>query len=170
MVMTNFTQADFVGKPTSEVNGVGSDRYKTACNILDSNLGKMSPEIGWEVLKRTRQSGMTQCSILMDPAEKSVQFILKDDGERIWRLDLASGIIEGISVDGTRYQKTLGEGGILASELRTLSPVPPQENAEKQQLPQTSNNALLPGAVFGSLIVTLGIWMTRRKRENSKKN
>lgn len=170
IVMTNFTQSDFVGKSASEINGVGSDRYKTACNILDSNLGKMSTEIGWDVLKKTRQSGMTQCSILMDPAEKSVQFILKDDGERIWSLDLERGIIEGISADGKRYQKMLDEGGILASELRVLSPVSPQENAEKQQLPQTSNNILIPGAVFGSLIVLLGIWMTRHKRKSSKKN
>lgn len=170
MVMTNFTQADFVGKSTSEVNGAGSDRYKTACNILDSNLGKMSTEVGWDILKKTRQPGMTQCSILMEPAERSVQFKLKDDGERVWRLDIESGIIEGVSTDGTRYQKMLGEGGILASELRILSPVPSQENAEKQQLPETSNNILIPGAVFGSLIILLGVWMTRHKRKSSKKS
>lgn len=170
MVMTNFTQADFVGKLTSEVNGAGSDRYKTACDILDSNLGKMSSEIGWDVLNKTRQSGMTQCSMLMDPSEKSVQFILKDDGERIWRLDLESGIIDGTSTDGTRFQTKLGEGGILASELRILSPVPPQQNAEKQQLPQTSNNTLIIGVVFGSLIVMSGIWMMWHKRKSSNKN
>jgi LPXTG-motif cell wall-anchored protein len=167
MVMTNFTQADFVGKSASDVNGVGSDRYKTACDILDSNLGKMSPEIGWEVLKKTRQSGMTQCSMLMDPSEKSVQFILKDDGERIWRLDLESGIIEGTSADGMRFQTKLGEGGILASELRILSPVLPQENTEKQQLPSTSDNTLIIVVVFGSLIVMLGIWMIWNKRKSS---
>jgi len=49
IVMTNFTQADFVGKLTSQINGTGSDRYKTACDILESNSGKMSTEIGWDV-------------------------------------------------------------------------------------------------------------------------
>lgn len=178
MVMTNFAQPDYVGKLTSEINGVGSDRYKTACDILDSNLGKMSPEIGWDVLKKTRQSGMTQCSMLMNPSEKSVQFILKDDGERIWRLDLESGIIDGTSTDGKLFQKKLGEGGVLASELRTLSPaaptlsqaaVPPQQNDEKQLPPKTSNNTLIIGVAFGSLIVLLGIWMMWHRRKRLKK-
>lgn len=170
MVMTNFTQADFVGKLTSEINGTGSDRYKTACAILESNSGKMSTEIGWDVLNKTRQSGITQCSMLMDPSEKSVQFILKNDGERIWRLDLESCIIDGTSTDGTRFQKKINESGILASELRILSPLPLQQNIEKQQLPQTSNNTLLIGVIFGSLLVFLGMWMMWQKRKTSKKN
>jgi len=169
IVMTNFTQADFVGKLTSEINGTGSDRYKTACAILESNSGKMSPEIGWDVLNKTRQSDITQCSMLMDPSEKSVQFILKNDGERIWRLDLESCIIDGTSTDGTRYQKKLGESGILASELRMLSSVQPQQNAEKQQLPRTSNNTLIIGVVFGSMLVLLGMWMILQKIKKSKK-
>jgi len=169
MVMTNFTQSDFVGKLTSEINGTGSDRYKTACAILESNSGKMSPEIGWDVLNKTRQPDITQCSMLMDPSEKSVQFILKNDGERIWRLDLESCIIDGTSTDGTRYQKKLGESGILASELRTLSSVQPQQNTEKQQLPRTSNNTLIIGVVFSSILVLLGMWMIWKEIKKSRK-
>jgi len=170
MVMTNFTQADFVGKLTSEINGVGSDRYKLACHILDSNMGKMSSEVGWDILYKTRQPGMTQCSMLMDPSEKSVQFILRDDEERIWRLDLESGIIDGISTDGTRFQEKLDEDGILTSELRILSPITTQQNAEKQQLPQTSNIILIIGVIFGSMIVLPGTWIMWKKRKSLKKN
>ena len=163
IVMTNFTQSDFVGKLTSEINGTGSDRYKTACAILEGNTGKISPEVGWDVLYKTRQSGITQCSLLMEPSEKSVQFILKDDGERIWRLDLESSIIDGTSTDGTRYQKKLEESGILASELRMLSSVQPQQNVEKQQLPKSSKNILVIGTVISSVLVLLIIWIIWQK-------
>lgn len=106
----------------------------------------------------------------MDPSEKSVQFILKNDGDRIWRLDLENCIIDGTSTDGTRYQKKLGESGILASELRILSSVQPQQNAEKQQFSQASNNTLIIGVVFGSMLVLLGIWMIWKKIKRSNKN
>lgn len=168
MVMTNFTQSDFVGKLTSEINGIGSDRYRIACEILESNLGKMSPELGWDVLNKTMQLGSTQCSMLMDPSEKSVKFKLKNDGERIWHLNLENSIIDGTSTDGTRYQKKLGEGGILASELRMLNPLPPQQSVEKQQLPQTSNNILIIGVALCIVLVLTVIWTMWKKRESSK--
>jgi len=118
-------------------------------------------------LNKTRQSGITQCSMLMDPSERSVQFILKNDGERIWRLDFESCIIDGTSTDGTRYQKKLDESGILASELRVLSSVQPQKNFDKQQLPRSSNNASTIGVVFSSMIVLLGILMIWQKIRKS---
>jgi hypothetical protein len=161
IVMTNFTQSDFVGKSTSEINGNGSDRYKTACDILENNSGKMITEIGWDVLNKTRQSGITQCSMLMDPSEKSVQFILKDDEERIWQLDLESCVIDGTSTDGTKYQKKLDESGVLASELRMLSAVQPQQIVETQK---TSNVTLIIGAVIISVLVLLGILMIWQKK------
>jgi len=168
IVMTNFTQSDFVGKLTSEIKGTGSDRYKTACSILENNAGKISPEVGWDVLYKTRQSSITQCSLLMDPSEKSVQFILKDDGERIWRLDLESSIIDGTSTDGTRYQTKLDESGILASELRMLSSVQPQQSVEMQLLPKSSNNILIIGIVISSVLVLLIIWMIWQKTKKAK--
>lgn len=121
-VMTNFSQMNVINKKTDEISGVGADRYKTACNLLEKSKGKISDAVGWDILNQTRQSGewATQCSMLMNPIEKTVQISLKGSEKQIWQLDMKSGVMKTTLANGMKIKKTIDDKGVLATEMKKM--------------------------------------------------
>jgi hypothetical protein len=123
LVMTNFPNNQFIGKPLDEINGVGADRYKTAFQYIQTNKDTFSFNNGLETLQKTVQANgdyKTQVSLLFDPATNEIFIVLKRDFTKIWKVSINDGTIE--TYQGfTQHQKIpIPETGISASELQNI--------------------------------------------------
>ena len=124
MVMTNFSNYDFAGKPLDQINGVGADRYKTAYQYIEANKDTFSFNNGIETLRLTTQTSgdyQTQVSFLFDPGNNEVYLILKNDFPRIWKVSINQGTIETYSGPGPYIKLTIPDGGIIANDIRTFN-------------------------------------------------
>jgi len=120
VVMTNFSNFDFIGKTYNEVYGAGDSRYKAAYEYIKENFDRFNLESGWEILKRTAQASggyETQCSMMFDPQKGDVYIALKRDFEKIWKISLENETIESVKGFKEPIEIKIETGGILVSEL-----------------------------------------------------
>lgn len=120
IVMTNFTNSWFIGKPYTEVIGAGDDRYKTAYEHIQKNINNFSVETGLETLVLTQQSDgafPTLCSLIFDPENKEVYIVLNRDFSKVWKLSMEKETIESFKGFDKPITVKMKPGGILALEL-----------------------------------------------------
>lgn len=120
IVMTNFTNSWFIGKPYTEVIGAGDDRYKTAYEHIQKNINNFSVETGLETLALTQQSDSafpTLCSMIFDPESKEVYIALNRDFSKVWKLSMEKETIESFKGFDKPITVKMKPEGILASEL-----------------------------------------------------
>ncbi len=163
LVMTNFTQSDFIGPPKDAVSGAGADRYQSACSVIEGNTQNFTEIMGWKALKAARQTEgdwKTQCAMLFDPMNQVIMIALKDDAERVWKLDLDSGTIENRDSKSGSVSYSVDSKGILASELRMghlpVSEARPLPEATVSQHENRWGNALGIIGALGILVIVIG--------------
>ncbi len=126
IVMTNFNNHKFWGKPYTLTTGTGSDRYQSAYAYITQNNLNFTYENAWEVLKRTKQTSgsyPTICSFIFDPLNRSVYIAIKRNYEQIYKVSLIDNYIETFSGFTTYTKLNLTNEGILASELVNLTEI-----------------------------------------------
>jgi hypothetical protein len=136
IVMTNFPNNQFAGRPMEEVSGVGADRYKTAYQYIQTNKDSFSFDNGIETLRRTMQTGggyPTQVSLLFDPISNEAYIILRRNFNKIWKVSINNETIETFSGFDQYTTIPLTSTGISASELQSITSV----NEGKNLIPGT---------------------------------
>ena len=126
LVMTNFSNYDFIGKPLDQINGVGADRYKTAYQYIEANKDTFGFDNGIETLHRTIQSSgdfKTQVSFLFDPVNNEIYIILQRDFTRIWKVSIENETVETYSGFNQFVQLPIPATGISSSELLTATSI-----------------------------------------------
>lgn len=120
IVMTNFTNADYVDTPIEEIYGIGADRYQQAYEHIEQNFNEFDVESAWTVLNDTAQSSggyPTLASMVFDPGNGEVYIVLDRDFEKVWKLSLESETIVLIGDGQVPLEIKIEPEGILASEL-----------------------------------------------------
>jgi hypothetical protein len=131
IVMTNFPNNQFIGKPLEQISGVGADRYKTAFQYIQTNKNTFSFENGIETLSKTMQTSggyPTQVSLLFDPVNNEVYVILKRDFNKIWKVSVNNETIETFSGFDQYKKMPLTSEGILASQLQSTTSINDNQN------------------------------------------
>ncbi len=121
LVMTNFPNGRFAGRSYDEVEGIGADRYVTACKAIARGKDSFGLQEALAVLHDTAQPHSTMCptlcSLVFDPVGHYVYVVLCQDFERVWRVSLEERLIETYSGFSEHVRLPLGQDGIPASEL-----------------------------------------------------
>lgn len=120
MVLTNFSVLDHKGRNDADVQGLGSERYKKAYEIIAKNREEFDSELGLLVLKETAQREgdyPTQLSLLFVPEEKKVLFTLNADFDRVFEFSFLDGHIRGKTGFTNAQNLELTKRGLLLSEL-----------------------------------------------------
>lgn len=120
MVLTNFSVLDHKRRDAEEVQGLGSERYKKAYEIIANHREGFDSELGLLVLKETaqREGGYpTQLSLLFFPEEKKVLFALNADFERVFEFSFLDGHIRSKTGFTNIHSLELTKRGLLLSEL-----------------------------------------------------
>jgi hypothetical protein len=92
IVMTNFCNADLVGRPTEEARGVGADRYQIAHGMLSGRPDDFGVEDAMDVLKATSWD-WTRASMVFDPRDGVVYLALEGDYSKIYRITLDDSMV-----------------------------------------------------------------------------
>lgn len=123
IVMTNFSNSNFIDKDYHEVYGVGADRFKIAYEHIKDNFDEFDIDSGWEVLKRTVQpsgSYPTLCSMMFNPESGDIYIALNRDFQKIWKISLENETIESLTGFEKPIEFKIEPRGILASELTNV--------------------------------------------------
>ncbi|MCK5117106.1 MAG: hypothetical protein KAR44_10930 [Candidatus Aegiribacteria sp.] len=122
IVMTNFSNADFIHTPPEEIVGVGDERYRRALSYIEENYDSfgLPQAIGTlETAVNNHAEWGTKASMVFDPLEGIVYIGIDGDFQRLWRVSMGQGIIETWS-GFVKYRSALvGGRGITVPELRT---------------------------------------------------
>jgi len=149
IVMTNFNNHKFWGKPYTLTTGTGSDRYQVAYSYILQNRLNFTYENAWEVLKNTKQNSgsyPTICSFIFDPLNLSVYIAIKRNYQQIYKVSLTDNYIETYSGFSSYKKLNLTNEGILVSELINLTDIKEEENTNnysfnlKQNYPNPFNS------------------------------
>jgi hypothetical protein len=120
MVMTNFSIDAWSGRSPSDIEGGGADRYRTALYLLKDGLGRMSPDAGMAVLEAARNQyagSPTRASMVFDAGDGQVYIAVGGEFERIWVLDIQSGLLDAWRGDDGRGPLHVDSTGVTASRL-----------------------------------------------------
>ena len=120
IVMTNFSISAFTGKSYKDVEGSGAGRYKIAYENINLGINNFNVLKAFEILEKVKlntKEFSTQCSMVFDPKESIVYFALKGDFTKVWKLDLATCILNTHIGFDIFKKAMLDDDGILASEL-----------------------------------------------------
>ncbi|MFH1196328.1 MAG: T9SS type A sorting domain-containing protein [bacterium] len=132
LVMANFNNHKFWGKPYNQVTGLGADRYKAAYQYISDNFNDFSFEDAFETLKKCKQSSgsyKTLCSLVFDPANNDVYFVIKRDYQKIFKISLNENSLETYSGFDNYIKLNVDSDGVLSSDLITLTDIA-NENIE----------------------------------------
>ena len=149
MVMTNFSNYDFAGKPLDQISGAGADRYKTAYEYIEANKDTFTFNNGIETLQKTIQTSgdyKTQVSFLFDPINNEVYIALKRDFTKIWKVSIGNETIETYAGFNQYTQIPITAAGISSTELLNFTSVQSDINSlpEKFALYQNYPNPFNP--------------------------
>ncbi len=136
VVMTNFNNHYFWGKPYTQVTGLGADRYKTAYEYIQENVSNFSIDNGWEVLKRVKQTSgsyPTICSLVFDPLNKYVYIVLHRNFTKVYRVSVTENYIETYSGFDTYVKLDLGADGITSTNLLSITKTEENEIASVKE-------------------------------------
>lgn len=120
MAMTNFHSSAWAGRNPALIEGCGADRYRSALYMLKDSLGRMSPDVGMAVLEAAENDSAdfpTRASMVFDANRSRVYIAVCGDFERIWALDIESGLFGTWRGDDDRGSLLVDSIGITASRL-----------------------------------------------------
>jgi hypothetical protein len=123
IVMTNFPVYEFREKHYSKVSGIGSDRYIIAHKEIIKHKNNFGIKQGFNVLKKAKNTSKhspTVCSLIFDPIESNVYFVLFSIFEKIWKVSILDNTIETYKGFDKQYKSQLGSRGITSSELEKI--------------------------------------------------
>ena len=159
-VMTNFSHVDNEGKAMADVKGVGSDRYREACSVIEEAGDSFSYDDAFKALKNSTQSSgnyPTQSSLVFDPENTIIYLSIKSDFTHKWKIDMNEKTIETYSgYDGYRNY-VLDHEGIHLSKLENpiLKPI------------RDDNDDISPKlmiAAIGAVLAVTVIWILVSKK------
>lgn len=159
-VMTNFSHAENQGLDRIEVQGVGSDRYRYACDVIEEAGSSFTKDDAFKTLKKSAQltgSYRTQSSLVFDPDNTLVYVSLKGDFTKKWKIDMNEKTIETYSGYDGYSSYELSEEGVHMDEL--VNPVlkPVKEKNEGMQ------PILIISGIGAVLVVTI-IWIIASRK------
>jgi hypothetical protein len=117
IVMANFPNCDYVGRPAGDIEGVGADRYRAAHAHLTDGLSSLDVDSAFRLLEKASWE-WTRSSMVFDPERTIVYVALERDFDRIRRVSLADGVIETHAGYDEPSRWTLGPRGIATTELQ----------------------------------------------------
>jgi hypothetical protein len=115
-VMTNFNNANFIGKDYREIQAVSADRYKSIYKMILEKMGHFTFDIGFDILKGATQSS-TRSSVLYYPKKGEIYVVMDRNFARIWRISLTNETIETYRGFKTSKKVKLDDNGITETEL-----------------------------------------------------
>lgn len=99
MVMTNFPLGETKNRPLGEISGAGEDRFKLACEHLNS-CNNFDVTAAFDLLQKAVQvtdQWKTLCSMVFDPVELQIHCVLDRQFGNIFTVNIKDGIITGDS-------------------------------------------------------------------------
>lgn len=121
MVLTNFPLSDYMNVPYTQVQGYGSDRYKTAYDRISRQKEDFDFEKGLSILQETAQfegDYPTQLSFIFIPEDGKIFFTLQKDFQKVFRYSFVDQLIQTQTGFIHENSTTLTKRGMLLSELQ----------------------------------------------------
>ncbi len=111
LLMTNFPLADFAGKESRQMQGVGADRYQKAWAYIAETLDRFDTTQAFETLHRAQNDGgsPTLCSMVFLPNRREVFIALNRDFNKLWRVSLRDRTV-------STYQGFAGSGELPVTD------------------------------------------------------
>lgn len=120
IVMTNFSNNDFIDADYTEVDGVGDERYKIAFEYLLEHGPQFNVDHGFSLLNQARNQSPdfpTMCSMVFIPSSAEVYIAIGCDFDRIWKVSIPDQTLELYRGSALRRTYPLDEEGLSASSL-----------------------------------------------------
>lgn len=123
MVMANFANHSLKGKSYKDARGTGAQRFITAHEFLAETGQDFSVEQGFSLLKNTRcreSNFETLSSMVFQPGSNTVYIALDLNMDRIWKIDIASKVLETVKGHRRYEKRAIDENGILSEDLARI--------------------------------------------------
>jgi hypothetical protein len=119
VVMTNFHCNAWAGVDPGLIEGCGADRYRLALAALKAGEGTAQPSAGFDVLEAALNASAdfsTRASMVFDPEGSRVYLAVFGDLDRIWSLDIGTGLLDTWPA-ASGSPVLVDTAGVTASEL-----------------------------------------------------
>lgn len=120
IVMTNFSHVKYCDDENISPDCMGADRYLITNNLIEKEKDLLNVNKAFDILRSTFQTDgnyQTRCSIICDPVENEIYFVVSRNFNNIWKISLENELLENL----TNTQKiTIDENGIALNKLRPI--------------------------------------------------
>jgi len=124
IAMANFPNHTLTGKSYTEAQGFGDLRYKIICRHLEKARKDFHFDSGLTLLKKAQDQDpmlSSGCSMVFVPTTNNIYIAFHADFSRIWKVSLMEGTIETFRGFKTKIKRSLGQDGLLVSDLVSQS-------------------------------------------------